>query len=244
MGVNSIRHLGGRLCNHIIRAFAANFLAKKNLLVFDYGEYFPTMKELGIELYTTGSTTYTSTAYISTNELMSHIYNQTINNYNIIVEDYYQSKDFSNYLYSYYRQHENQQSIINANRFKERYNSNNDVFVHVRLDDTAQYNQGYEYYDKALSTLQFEHGYISSDTIDHDICKKLIEKYNLIPIKYNEVETIMFGSTCKYVILTGGSFSFIIGLFSFFSKVLYLKGFNKWYPPELFFIDDWTEVSI
>jgi hypothetical protein len=32
-------------------------------------------------------------------------------------------------------------------------------------------------------------------------------------IDYNEVETIMFGSTCKNIILTGGSFSYIIGLF-------------------------------
>ena len=62
-------------------------------------------------------------------------------------------------------------------------------------------------------------------------------------IQYDEVETIMFGSTCKYIILTGGSFSYIIGLFGFFSKIYYLKGLNTWYPPELFHIDDWTEIN-
>jgi hypothetical protein len=244
MGVNSIRYSRGRLGNHIIRAFAATVLAKKNSLVFDYGEYFPKMKELGINLYTNGTTSYSSTIDVSTSELMNHIYKETANKSNIIIEDYYQSKDFSNYLYSYYRDPENQHSIIHANRFKERYNSNNDVFVHVRLDDVVCHNQGYDYYDKALSTLQFEHGYISSDTIDHDICKKLIQKYNLTPITYNEVETIMFGSTCKYIVLTGGTFSYIIGLFGFFSKVFYLKQISSWFPEELFFIDDWTQVSI
>ena len=54
----------------------------------------------------------------------------------------------------------------------------------------------------------------------------------------------MFGSTCKNIILTGGTFSYIIGLFGFFSKVYYLKGFDNWYPSELFFIDDWTEINI
>ena len=89
----------------------------------------------------------------------------------------------------------------------------------------------------------FENGYIASDSINHDTCKKLIEKYNLKIIDYNEVETIMFGSTCKNIILTGGTFSYIIGLFGFFSKVYYLKGFDNWYPSELFFIDDWTEIN-
>ena len=34
------------------------------------------------------------------------------------------------------------------------------------------------FYDNILSKLKYTHGYISSDTITHDICQKLIIKYN------------------------------------------------------------------
>jgi hypothetical protein len=156
---------------------------------------------------------------------------------------YFQTKEFSNYLYNHFRATHNQQSIISANRFKERYNANNDVFVHVRLTDVASQNQGFPYYDKALSSIAFERGYIASDDISHGICQNLIQKYKLTPINYDEVETIMFGSTCKHIALTGGSFSYIIGLFGFFSNVYYLHSDGSWYPPELFHIPSWKEIG-
>jgi hypothetical protein len=37
--------------------------------------------------------------------------------------------------------------------------------------------------------------------------QRQIKKYNLIPYNNNEIDTIMFGSTCKNVILTSGTFS-------------------------------------
>jgi hypothetical protein len=157
---------------------------------------------------------------------------------------YFQTKDFSNYLYKYYSKPDNQQSIINANKFNERYNNNNDVFIHVRLGDVTHLNPGFEYYDKALSLITFENGYIASDNFNHEICQSLIKKYNLKVIDYNEVETIMFGSTCKHIVLTGGSFSYIIGLFGFFSQVYYLKSNNTWFPAELFYIPYWKEINL
>lgn len=242
---NDMTGSDGRFCNHIIRAHAASFIAKHRHLKFNYGQYYDKMKELGINLYTDGTKTYKLEQRICDWDLMIYI-NNTIPvfrniNFN---REYFQTKDFSNYLYKYYRQKSNQQSIIDANKFNSRYNNNNDVFIHIRLGDVAHLNQGFAYYDEALSRISFENGYIASDDLNNEICKTLIAKYNLKIIDYNEVETIMFGSTCKNVVLTGGTFSYIIGLFGFFSKVYYLKGFNNWYPSELFFIDDWTEISI
>ena len=78
----------------------------------------------------------------------------------------------------------------------------------------------------------------------HLLILQINKKYNLKIIDYNEVDTIMFGSTCKHILLTGGSFSYIIGLFGFFSDVYYLKGFDNWYPSELFSIDKWMEISV
>lgn len=242
---NDMTGSDGRLCNHIIRAHACSFIAKSRYLKFNYGEYYDKMKALGINLYIDGTKTYKVEQKITQWDLMIYIENKipVFRNINFN-RDYLQTKDFSNYLYNYYKNPENQQSIIEANNFKSRYNNNNDLFVHVRLGDVSHLNQGFEYYDKALSQLSFDKGYIASDTIDHEICKQLIEKYNLTPIIYDEVETIMFGSTCKNIILSNGSFSYIIGLFGFFSKVYYIKNFGTWCPAELFFINDWTEISL
>ena len=234
----------GRFCNHVIRALAASFIAKQQNLKFNYGPYFDKMVSLGIKLYE-GTMTYRKSQIISNTNIMNYLRHNIPIYKNIIVNSYFQTKDFSNYLYNYYKDTNNQQSIIDANKFKSRYKNNNDVFIHVRLGDIEHLNQGFAYYDKALKELySFENGYIASDSINHDICKKLIQKYNLKIIDYNEVETIMFGSTCKNIILTGGTFSYIIGLFGFFSNVLYLKGVDNWYPSELFYIDDWTEINV
>lgn len=238
--INNMTGSEGRLCNHIIRALGASFIARSQNLKFNYGEYYDKMKQLGINLYIEGKMTYSSEIIIP-NNIIPYLITPLFRNINVN-SSYFQTKEFSNYLYKYYQEQSSQQSIINANIFKSRYKYNNDVFVHVRLGDVAHLNQGFSYYDKALSQITFENGYIASDDLNHEICQKLIKKYNLKIIDYNEVETIMFGSTCKYVILTGGSFSYIIGLFAFFSKVFYLKGSDTWYPSELFFIDDWTEI--
>ena len=243
--INNMTGSEERLCNHIIRALAASFIAKQQNLKFNYGQYFDKMISLGIKLYE-GTMTYRNSQIISNTNIMNYLKHNIPIYKNIIVNNsYFQTKDFSNYLYDHYQNTDNQQSIIDANKFNNRYKNNNDVFIHVRLGDIEHFNQGFAYYDKALNDIHsFENGYIASDSITHETCKKLIQKYNLKIIDYNEIETIMFGSTCKNIILTGGSFSYIIGLFGFFSKVYYLKGFDNGYPSELFFIDNWTEINM
>jgi len=242
---NKITGSAGRFGNHFIRAHAASFIAEKRGLLFNYGPYYANMKKLGISLYTNGTTEYKETELIRDQDLMKNIYAATPTPKNIDMNHaYFQTREFSNYLYQYYRDPLRQQPIIDANLFGERYHNNSDVFVHVRLDDAAKFNQGYAYYDKALSSIDYEYGYISSDTIHHPICRQLMMKYRLTPIQYGEVDTIMFGSTCKYIVLTGGTYSFMIGLLGFFSNVYYLQQFGTWHPAELFDISDWSVVRL
>ena len=42
-------------------------------------------------------------------------------------------------------------------------------------------------------------------------------------LHYNEIDTIQFGSTCKNIILSHGSFSAMIGNLSFYSNIYYPK---------------------
>jgi len=117
-------------------------------------------------------------------------------------------------------------------------------FIHVRLGDIIDLNfyTRYEYYDKALSQITFDNGYISSDTINHEICQKLISKYNLIIFNSNEIETIQFASTCKHLILSTGTFSWMIGIFGFFSKIYYPTIKIKWHG-DIFIFPEWKKID-
>ena len=237
----------GRLCNHIIRAHAAHFLAKKGNIRFCYGEYMSDMVRLGIILFTDGedATSNYTVEYNETTFFRSIVSDHIPVRYNINLNTCYcQTREFSNYLYQYYRLLENQMPIIRANPYNRRYRCNNDVFIHVRLGDVESYNPGYSYYDTCLRAISFENGYLASDSLDHEICQKLIQTYSLRIVDTKEVDTIQFGSTCRHIVLSGGTFSYIIGLFAFYSTVYYPDDIGLWYPPELFSIPDWNKVTI
>jgi len=69
--------------------------------------------------------------------------------------------------------------ISNLQRSKDRYNNNNDIFIHIRLDDIRNYNPGLEYYLKALNIV-YSGGmkiFIGSDEFTHPIISSIIQKY-------------------------------------------------------------------
>jgi hypothetical protein len=138
-------------------------------------------------------------------------------------------------------------NIIKNNKFTERYNANNDVFIHIRLGDVIKQNPGFKYYDKVLSSLEFNKGYIASDTPNHDICMKLKEKYaNIEILDSNEVDTILFGSTCKHVVLSHGSFSAIIGYLAYDSSITYpdYSIISAIWFGDMFSIDGWNNLRV
>jgi hypothetical protein len=58
-----------------------------------------------------------------------------------------------------------------------------------------------------------------------------------------EVDTIMFGSTCNNIILSGGTFSWLIGFLAFFSKnIFYPKMQEKWYDINIFDFENWKSI--
>ena len=162
----------GRLCNHIIRAHAASFLAKKGNIRFCYGEYTEEMKRLGIPLFTEGEhESHYTTVYNERTFYFCMVSPAIDIRYNINLNHCYcQTRLFSRYLYQHYQQFENRQPIMRANLFQERYMRNQDVFVHVRLGDVEHFNPGYAYYETCLSSLLFHRGYLASDSPNHPIC--------------------------------------------------------------------------
>ena len=216
------------------------------IILIDY-LFYEDFENIGIEFYKNGTNNYnetTETIEINNDNFLNYIINDklTINcNVTFNPTSYFQTKEFAIYIRNYLLQDAIKSNIINKNEFNIRYNNNNDVYIHVRLGDSIKYNPGFEYYDSILSKLSYTNGYISSDTINHDICQKLINKYNLKIIICNEIQTIKFGSTCKYIILSNGTFSWFIGVLSFFSIIYFPKIKYPWHG-NIFVFNDWNEI--
>lgn len=207
----------GRLGNQIIRNLAISFIAKKHDLKVRYSSH-DLIKQLGIELYS-GKNIHTRFENITEENYYDILHKSSFTS-NLNVNGYFQTMEITNTIYDYLQG--NKESIMNANRFNERYSKNNDLFIHIRLGDVAIWNPGLQYYLNAISSIAFDNLYIASDDFTHsiidDICK-IYPAANLV--KLNEIDTIQFASTCKNIILSHGSFSAVIGYLAFFSSITY-----------------------
>ena len=152
--------------------------------------------------------------------------------------NYYQDPQIMKHIIQYFNNSDNKvcQEIINNNKFKDRYKNNNDMFIHIRnIHSESSRTCGnkfknypeFNYYNKIIEEYKnkTDNIYLSSDyTSNTELIDKIIETHSNIKIKdLSDTDTILFGSTCKYVVLSAGSYSFFIGVFSFFSNIFYNK---------------------
>jgi hypothetical protein len=237
----------GRFCNHFIRNICVSMIARRHNLFATYS-YDQEIKSLGIELYC-GNRKYTQSLYLNDVNFLDYLYKEPTVDKNFLLQThtYFQSRPISINLHNYLHLPEVSGPIMNANKFKHRYNSNNDIFIHVRLGDVAHFNPGLAYYEKVINSLSYkkpDNIYISSDSIDNIICKLLIKKHGAKEINYDYLDTIRFGSTCKYLILSHGSFSATIGNLAYYSEIYYPKYDPRkiWYG-DMFTGNGWNEIS-
>ena len=233
----------GRLGNQIIRNLAVSLIAEKHNIKVNYCNK-DLINKLGINLFS-GSNTYKSIQKLTGDNYFT-IYNYDNLDYNLNPNNnYFQTKEITNFLYNYLHTDVIKSQIIEKNIFKERYNNNNDLLIHVRLTDVAKFNPGINYYLNTIKTINFENLYISTDDKKHNIIIKILELYpNAKLINYDEITTFQFSSTCKNIILSHGSFSAIIGYLAFFSNVYYPE-YEKdkiWYG-DMFSINNWIKYT-
>ena len=236
----SITGGGGRLCNQIVRNIAASIICKRHNKKVKYFMHTET-ENLGINLYTSIN------KYNSTIVLKNETYFQVLNN-NVLSNidfkhDFFQEEKITDLIYTYLNTDEQKENIIKMNPFNSRYNNNNDLFIHIRLGDVSHFNPGIEYYIECIKATEGNQIYIASDSPNHTIIKELQLLYPTINIiNYDEIKTIQFGSTCKNIILSHGSFSAIIGYLSYFTKNIYYPNENRrngWCPMGLFTNKGW-----
>ena len=242
--INNSRIHHARFGNLFFINLVAHFICLKNKLKFDY-KYYDEFKSLGIDLYI-GNQTFTENLILSDENFFIKMTGEKINK-NIVVTNnsWFQTKDYCIFLKEYFSIKKIRGKVIQKNVYKTRYNKNNDVFIHVRLGDVQdKWNNTFEYYNGILEKMSFNNGYISSDTVNSEICQKLINKYHLNIVNEDEVKTIMFASTCNNIVLSGGTFSWLIGFLAFYSNYIYypMDKKDKWYG-DIFIFEEWIGIS-
>ena len=223
----------GRLCNQIIRNLSLSILAKKYDLYVDYSNYDDINNKLGIELFV-GNKKHSKTITIKNNNYMNYYNNNIENDANFnLTHDYFQNEEITTILHNHLIN--NMKNIIDKNPYKDRYKNNNDIFLHIRLTDAKRWNVGIDYYIHCINSLKYDTIYIGSDDFNDDLIKKIKTLYpSVIFIKKNPIETIQFGSTCKNIILSHGSFSAVIGYLGFFSNIYFMNKEPGWCPLGMF----------
>jgi hypothetical protein len=217
----------GRLCNQIIRNLALSILAKKYNLYVEYSNYNDINNKLGIELFV-GNKKYDKTILINNNNYIDYFNNDIDNNANFdFMKDYFQNEEISTILHNNLMNQ--MKNIIEKNPYKERYNNNNDIFLHIRIHNNKKFNLKIEYYIHCINLLKYDNIYIGTDNFNDDLIKSIKILYpNVIFIDKNPIETIQFGSTCKNIILSYGSFSAVIGYLGFFSNIYFMNQHYGW----------------
>lgn len=240
MPPNNTIGLAGRFCNHLIRNLYVSFLAERNDTQITYS-FKDEIAQLGIPLFS-GKKTYPTTLVIRDDDAASYLDMDLP--YNLFVDwTSAQNPSVALRIYNYFRRPDIQASIIDANHYKHLIGKNNAVFVHIRLDDAAAWSPGYAYYDAALAASGAKGGFLSSDSSDHPFVTSLAAKYNLSIVQKSEVETLMFASTCKHIILSYGTFSWMIGALAFDATVVYPpRAFGSW-CGDIFSMPGWKIVD-
>ncbi len=240
------QHNLGRLGNHFFRNMVATILAEKYNLKAHYHNH-DIFKDMNINFYEKGTEIYTEDKVLDDKNFMETLNNANLTNlpYHILLPEYYQSKEFVFFMKPYFDTHFRPYYEEN-NKFQIAKN-NNHLYIHVRLDDVIHFNPGLSYYEKAIDLVKnntgFDTGYISSDSPNHPIVQQLINKYNLQFINPTKItDLIMFASICRNIILSHGTFSWLIGFLSSNSNVYYPKVKHIWHG-DIFVFPEWNEID-
>jgi len=222
----------GRLGNNLIQYLAASFFAKKhnlkpNISSALWGSFFKDEKinsgRIGQELLE-----------ITDSNFIEFLEKKEIENKHYILRGFFQKKEFL-------QNNENEiKKLINLNYSEV----NKDlVFLHYRIGDIQNDRRmlPVEYYEEALNSINFNGGYISSDSINHKFCVHLINKYNLKPVNMNPMEIMYFGKNFNNIVLSEGTFSWWIGFLSKTENVICNKRNYFWHGD--IFLDRWKKLS-
>lgn len=240
---NSNLH-NGRLGNIFFVNMFLTMMSTKYNLKCNY-KYKSNFKKLGISFFK-GKKEYSKCLVVTEKNFM-YLLKEKIEPANIVITNdvWFQNKEFAQILYNYFRIEKIQSRIIENNYYQNRYRNNNDLFIHIRLGDVKEKMYYlYDYYDKKIASIEYDEAFITSDNLEDPFCQKLIKKYGLRIYLSDEIHTIMFGNTCAKVLMSGGTFSWLLGFFGYYTSDWYYPSIkSKWYG-NIFLFKYWKQKLI
>lgn len=225
----------GRLGNNIIQYFAGKILAEKNNLQLNYNSSVLDYWHKYFDIHHNNKGMIgKDIEYISDDNFLDKLSNP-LSNKHYILNGFFQKKDFLHTYSKYIR-----------DSFSLSYDEidKNHVFVHYRMGDTENSRSmlPIDYYKEALSKINYDIGYISSDSIGHPYIIELCNKYNLKPIQLSPLDTINFAKNFQQIVLSEGTFSWWIGFLSKAEYVIFNKRSYNWFGRDIFDFPEWTPL--
>ena len=220
---------GTRLGNHIFQNVGLALLAKKNN--YKVYEYFSTeeCKVLNFNFYS-GTKVNETYAYYNDEHLMPLLQYTNELDHGILYEGYFQNLDFI----KTYKQ--DIKSLFNLDKHE-----NNDLFIHIRLDDAEHFNPGIDYYRECISKIKYDKIFISSDSPTSNFVQTLVKEYNMSIYEDTPINTINFGRKSNNIIMSNGTFSWWIAFLSNAKNIFYpSKNWTGFHP--FIYLPEWNGV--
>jgi hypothetical protein len=197
--------------------------------MFQYGNALMTSYRTGVEIANP----------IKTANMFFQPFKNGYNNKRIIHQDgYFQTRLTINRFFK----HKKEETLFSKNVLGSNYQKREGVFVHVRLGDLFESGQEYtcpfEYYAEAIMETGATNGFISSDSPNEEIIKKLQSYFNLKLYNDTPEDTIMFGSTFEHKVLSFGTFSWWIGFFNCQDDVIQPSWHQKARSPKMLWANE------
>lgn len=235
----------GRFGNHFIIDVAASLLAKKFDLSIEYHEpeYTALRILLGTELFS-GSRVHETTIQITDIQYMD-VYRRDTLESNITNNGWFQLGETTTLVRDFLHSDPVKASVMQTNPCRDRYQTNEDLFVHIRLGDVAHRTQTpIEYYLHAIRQVAHDTLYLASDSFNHPMVEAIRKVHpEAILLDADVLNTMWFASTCKYMVLSHGTFSACIGYLGYFTEKVYYLNEETWCPLDPFVGKGWQPVE-
>lgn len=184
----------GRFGNNLFQMSAASLLAKK------FNQYIENPLDSIIKHENRPDETAHFGSIEVNNSNILDIYNSNTIDTNIVLNDYFQTKEIANLAYR-------NNTYIQDGPYIEDL-----IFIHIRLGDVnGSFSLDYNYYKNALNLLPAKKIVISTDSPGDELIQRLMGDFGAVLFKETPQNTILFASSCQYKILSSGTFSWWIG---------------------------------
>jgi hypothetical protein len=226
----------------VFRNIAVSLIAERFDLAVAYA-WDDEMRALGIPLFRTGNATYEETKIINEKNYADVLDGDDPKSRLVIPRDaYFQNAEASERIFAWLRSEDVKKHIVDANPHRHRYGTNNDCFVHVRLGDVARLNPGSAYYIDAISRVpSVEDIYLATDSPEHAVVHEIVTAYpRVVVLSLQEIPTIQFGGTCRYLVLSQGTFSAVTAYTAFSAETIVWPRVKQEWHGDIFSLPGFT----